>query len=78
MPVARELVSSMGASAATKKSLTTLLTKSHDPREESNRDGNTANAVALVIGGMLETKFFHPNRYIFVVAERRGFQTNFA
>lgn len=73
MPFQREIIMSVGISAATENSITTILSQSNDPNDESNRDGNTSNGVGLICGGLRESRVPTPNRYQCVIAKRRGF-----
>lgn len=73
LPLQREILMSLGISAATENSLTTLLSQSNDPHDECNRDGYTSNGVGLICGGMRESFVPTPNRYQCVINKRRGF-----
>lgn len=73
LPVSRELILNWGMCSASLNSLTTLLTQSNDPNHLSNRDGYTANAVVLMVGGAEEAFSALPNRYRFVLKNRKGF-----
>lgn len=72
-PVSRELSLSLGSISASANSLTTVLTQSNDPKDQSNRDGCTANAVGLVVGGAEEAFHAIPNTFKFVLKNRKGF-----
>lgn len=72
MPVQREIGLSVGLSAATESSLTTLLSQSNDPNDELNSDGYSSNGVGLICGGLLESKVPIPSYYKCVIAKRRG------
>lgn len=73
LPLAREVILGVGICCASSNSLITLLSQSNAPNAESNRDGCTSNAVALINGGVREYHYTYPNTYRFVVAKRRGF-----
>lgn len=74
LPVLRELFLSVGICSVSANSLTTLLNQSNDPTDKLNRDGYTANAVAIVVGGVREQRHCtYPNKYKFVLKTRRGF-----
>lgn len=47
--------------------------QSNDPANESNRDGYTSNAAALVIGGAQESFYAIPNTYKCLIKKRKGF-----
>ena len=72
-PIWRELLFGIGGTSASSKALTKLMTQSNDPNDESNRDGFTANAVALIVGGAEEAFYTRANLYRFVLKNRRGF-----
>lgn len=59
--------------SASANSLTTLITQSIDPNEESNQDGYTSNGVDLVVGGAQESFNALPNTYKFVLIKQKGF-----
>lgn len=73
LPISREIMLSCGLCSASEASLTTVLSQTNEPSDESNRDGCTSNAVVLVVGGIREYHYTRPNKYRFVVAKRRGF-----
>ena len=73
VPVARELVLSLGHCSVSASALITLLTQSNDPDDKSNRDGYTANAVGLIVGGEREQRYVYPDTYRFFVKSRKGF-----
>ena len=73
MPLQREIGMSVGLSAATENSLTTLLGQSNDPADESNRVGYSCNGVGLICGGLRESLVPIPNHYKCVISKRRGF-----
>lgn len=74
IPLARELFLNIGCISASANSLTTLLNRSNNKNHKSNRDGFTSNAVVLVVGGIREQQdCTYPNRYRFVLKNRRGF-----
>lgn len=72
-PVSRELSMSLGSCSASANSLTRVLTQSNDPKDKSNQDGYTANALSLVVGGAEESFYAIPNTYKFVLKNRKGF-----
>lgn len=59
--------------SASANSLTWLCTQSNDPNHPTNRDGYTSNAAILMVGGAEEAFSALPNRYRFVVKNRKGF-----
>ena len=73
MPLQREIGMSVGLSAATENSLTTLLGQSNGPADESNRVGYSCNGVGLICGGLRESLVPIPNHYKCVISKRRGF-----
>lgn len=73
LPIGREILLNCGAISASEKSLKAVLNQSRDPKDKTNCDGFTANAVGLVVGGVREAQVFAPNTYKFVCAKRRGF-----
>lgn len=72
-PISRELVLSLGGCTASANSLTTLMKQSNDPKHESNGDGYTSNAAALVVGGAQEAYHALPNTYKCILKSRKGF-----
>lgn len=73
VPGFRELLLTAGLSSAGEISLKTLLLQSNEADDQPINDGCTANAVGLVVGGIREVFYTHPDTYQFVVAKRRGF-----
>lgn len=73
VPGFRELLLTAGFSSASENSLKTLLSQSNKPADQPIQDGCIANAVGLVVGGIREVFYTHPDTYQFVVAKRRGF-----
>lgn len=73
MPVAREIVLAVGICAASMSALLKLLTQSNDPNDKDNRDGYTANAVGLVVGGECEQRYTYPDTYRCFLKNRKGF-----
>lgn len=73
VPGFRELLLTAGFSSASENSLKTLLSQSNDPADQPVDDGCTSNGVGLVVGGIREVFFTHPDSYQFVMAKRRGF-----
>lgn len=63
----------VGVCSASANSLTTLMTQSNDPKDKSNRDGYTSNAVGLIVGGAEESFYTHANSYKCVLKNRKGF-----
>lgn len=72
-PIWREMLLGVGFTSASANALTALLNQSNDPDDESNRDGYTANAVGLIVGGAEETFHARANSYKFVLKNRKGF-----
>lgn len=72
-PLWREMLFGIGCTSAAAKALTTLLNQSNDPNDVSNRDGFTANAVGLIVGGAEEGFYMRANTYKFVLKNRKGF-----
>ncbi|KAG4072136.1 hypothetical protein HA402_015635 [Bradysia odoriphaga] len=72
-PAARELYLSLGKSTVSAESLTAMLKQSNDPKDPSNRDGCTASAVGLIVGGEREQRFAAKDTYKFVLKNRKGF-----
>lgn len=73
MPIMRELILNWGMCSASSNSLTTLLTQSNDPKDASNSDGFTSNAPVLTVGGAQEALSALPDKYRFVLKNRKGF-----
>ncbi|XP_073812549.1 diacylglycerol O-acyltransferase 2-like [Musca autumnalis] len=73
IPFMREVMRYWGMVSCSKQSLMYHLSKSNDPKHPDNRDGFTANAVALVVGGAEESLECHPGRYVLVLKNRKGF-----
>lgn len=73
IPVSRELLLSSGVCSASANSLRTLMQQSNDPKDKSNQDGYTSNAVALMVGGAQESFHAVPNSYKCVLKNRKGF-----
>lgn len=73
MPISREILLSLGYTAATENALKTLLSQSNDPNDKANRDGCTSNGIALIPGGVPEASHAFPNSYQCALAKRRGF-----
>lgn len=73
MPIMRELILNWGMCSASANSLTTLLTQSNDPKNASNHDGFTSNAPVLTVGGAQEALSAFPDKYRFVLKNRKGF-----
>lgn len=73
MPISRELILNWGMCSASANSLITLLTQSTESDHPSNRDGYTSNAPVLTVGGAEEAFSAIPNRYRFVLKNRKGF-----
>lgn len=60
-------------SSVSAKSLTAILKHSNDPNHKSNRDGFTASAAGLIVGGVREQRFTDKDTYKFVLKTRKGF-----
>lgn len=73
VPVTREIVLSVGICSVSPSALITLLTQSNDPDDKTNRDGYTANAVGLVVGGEQEQRYMYPDTYRCFLKTRKGF-----
>lgn len=73
MPVQREILLSCGFSSASENSLKALLKQSNDLNHESNHDGYTSNGVGLIVGGVREAFYTHPNAYKCYLKRRKGF-----
>lgn len=63
----------VGCTSAAASSLITLLNQSNDPKDKSNVDGFTGNAVGLIVGGAEESFHTRKNSYKFVLKNRKGF-----
>lgn len=72
-PIWRELLLGVGCTSASANALSHLLNQSNDPDDKSNRDGFTANAVGLIVGGAEESFYTRANTYRFVLKNRKGF-----
>ncbi|CAD7077174.1 unnamed protein product [Hermetia illucens] len=73
IPFFRIFPFSWGLASASSNSLKALLTASNDPKDPINRDGYTANAATVVVGGAQESLYCRPNNYQVVVKKRKGF-----
>lgn len=73
MPIMREMILNWGMCSASARALTTLLSQSNDPKHAANQDGYTSNAPVLTVGGAQEALSAHPNRYQFVLKNRKGY-----
>lgn len=62
-----------GVCSPSKNAITTLLSQSNDPKDPSNRDGHSSNAVIIAVGGAEEAFSAIPNKYRFVLKNRKGF-----
>ncbi|XP_055609791.1 2-acylglycerol O-acyltransferase 1-like isoform X1 [Uranotaenia lowii] len=73
IPFFRDLILSWGLASCSSKSVINMLTASNDPNHPKNRDGYTANAVVLVVGGAAESLHSRPDNYRLVLKNRKGF-----
>ncbi|XP_062133831.1 2-acylglycerol O-acyltransferase 2-A-like [Drosophila sulfurigaster albostrigata] len=73
IPFLRDLLRWWGLVSVSKASLNYYLTKSNDPKDPTNRDGFTSNAVAILVGGAQEALDSHPGQYIITLKNRKGF-----
>uniref|UniRef100_A0A1I8NT68 Acyltransferase n=1 Tax=Stomoxys calcitrans TaxID=35570 RepID=A0A1I8NT68_STOCA len=73
IPFMREVLRRWGLVSCSKQSLLHYLNVSNDPKHRDNKDGFTANAVALLVGGAEESLDSHPGRYILTLKNRKGF-----
>lgn len=73
VPVFREVALGWGLMSAKKKSILNALTQSHDSEATCNRDGRTANAVGIVVGGAQEALLSRPGSYRLILKKRKGF-----
>lgn len=73
VPVFREIALGWGLMSAKKKSILNALNQPHDKAARCNRDGNTANAVAIVVGGAQEALLSRPGTYRLILKKRKGF-----
>lgn len=60
-------------SSVSKNNVTCLLSQSNDKDSPQNKDGNTANAVVIVVGGAQEALYMRPGVYRIVLKKRKGF-----
>lgn len=72
-PIQREILLNSGFSSASENALTTLLSQSNAPNDDSNCDGYTSNGVGLIVGGVPEAFYTYPNAYKCYLKKRRGF-----
>lgn len=73
VPFLREFLRNCGLISCSKESLIYHLSKSNDSKHPDNRDGFTANAVAVLVGGAQESLDARPRRYILTLKNRQGF-----
>ncbi|XP_055531130.1 2-acylglycerol O-acyltransferase 2-A-like isoform X1 [Wyeomyia smithii] len=74
IPFYREILLSWGLASCASRSVMNMLTASNNPDHPTNRrDGYTANAVVLVVGGAAESLHTRPNNYTLVLKNRKGF-----
>lgn len=73
MPIVRDMLLSWGFCSASANALKTLLSQSNDPNDPSNKDGYTANAPVLIVGGAQEALSAFPQKYKFFLKKRKGF-----
>lgn len=60
-------------SSVSKENVTKLLSQPNDKNDPQNKDGNTANAVVIVVGGAQEALYMRPDEYRIVLKKRKGF-----
>lgn len=73
-PILRDILLAWGMVSAEARSIACLLAASNDPTAPQNqRDGHTANAVAIVVGGAEEAFHSWPRNYEVVLRNRKGF-----
>lgn len=60
-------------SSVSKPNVNGLLSQSNDKDHPKNKDGNTSNAVVIVIGGAQEALYMRPDEYRIVLKKRKGF-----
>lgn len=73
IPFFREILLSWGLASCSSKSVLSMLAAPNNPNHPVNRDGFTANAVVLVVGGAAESLHCRPNSYRLVLKNRKGF-----
>lgn len=73
VPVFREVAYGWGLMSAKKKTLKNALSQSHDSTAPYNKDGRTANAIAIVVGGAQESLTARPGNYRLILKKRKGF-----
>jgi 2-acylglycerol O-acyltransferase 2 len=73
VPVFREIPYGWGLMSVKKKTLKNALSQSHDPKAPHNKDGRTANAIALICGGAQEALTSRPGIYRLILKKRKGF-----
>ncbi|XP_055844054.1 2-acylglycerol O-acyltransferase 2-like [Episyrphus balteatus] len=72
-PIWREIIQSWGMVSASKSCLLKNLTTSNDPDDPVNRDGYSASAVGILIGGAEEALDARPGSYTLTLKNRKGF-----
>lgn len=73
-PILRDILLAWGMVSAEARSIACLLAASNDPKAPLNeKDGNTSNAVAIVVGGAEEAFHSFPRNYAIVLRNRKGF-----
>lgn len=73
IPFFREILLGWGLASCSSQSVKHMLNASNNPNHPSNWDGNTSNAVVLVVGGAAESMNCRPNNYQLVLKKRKGF-----
>ena len=73
IPVFREIVLGWGMSSVSRENVNCLLSQSNDKNSPKNKDGNTSNAVVIVVGGAQEALYMRPGDYKIVLKKRKGF-----
>ncbi|XP_055620645.1 2-acylglycerol O-acyltransferase 2-A-like isoform X2 [Toxorhynchites rutilus septentrionalis] len=73
VPIFRELALSWGLASCASKSIVRMLNASNNQHHPANRDGFTANAVVIVVGGAAESLNSRPDSYRLVLKNRKGF-----
>ncbi|KAL9700748.1 hypothetical protein quinque_004189 [Culex quinquefasciatus] len=73
VPFFRELCFSWGVASSSEKCIVKLLQAPNDPDHKLNSDGNTSNAVVIIVGGAAESLNCRPNNYQLVLKRRKGF-----
>lgn len=72
-PLFREILLSLGACTSSYRCLHRILNQSTDPAHATNRDGCTANAAFIMVGGAQEAINARPKNYRLNLKTRKGF-----